>query len=147
MVVGDARLSLARKGSASSDLLIVDAFTSDAVPMHLLTREAFDLYRRVLQPEGLLLVHITNRHLDLEPVVAAAARQGLHGLVGIYNPGAGERLAAAAPSRWIALSASPSKLRQVQAETGTDFWRPLRQSKEFGGWTDDYGSILPLLKR
>lgn len=147
MVVGDARLSLARKGSASSDLLIVDAFTSDAVPMHLLTREAFALYRRVLQPEGLLLVHITNRHLDLEPVVAAAARQGLHGLVGIYNPGAGERLAAAAPSRWIALSASPSKLRQVQAETGTDFWRPLRQSKEFGGWTDDYGSILPLLKR
>lgn len=147
IVLGDARLSLARQPSASADVLIIDAFTSDAVPMHLLTREAFELYRRVLQPDGLLLVHVSNRHLNLEPVVAAAARGGYHGLVGIYDPKPEEEFLGASASRWIVLSPSKQKLDQLRTATSSDFWRQLQPEATFSGWTDDYGSILPLLKR
>ena len=76
IIVGDARLTLERAPAAAADILVVDAFSSDSVPMHLLTREAFATYRRHLAPGGLLLVHISNRYLDMEPVIAAAARDG-----------------------------------------------------------------------
>ena len=76
IVIGDARLTLDRAPPASADLLVVDAFSSDSIPMHLMTREAFGVYRRHLRPGGLLLVHISNRYLDLKPVVAAAATEG-----------------------------------------------------------------------
>jgi hypothetical protein len=79
--IGDARLSLSRAPRAGLDLLALDAFSSDVVPVHLLTREAFAVYGRALQPAGLLLVHISNRYIDLEPVVAAAAAEGWHGMV------------------------------------------------------------------
>jgi spermidine synthase len=74
--LGDARLLIERAPAASTDLLVLDAFSSDSVPMHLLTSEAFADYRRILSPNGLLMVHISNRYLDLKPVVAAAARSG-----------------------------------------------------------------------
>jgi hypothetical protein len=74
MVLGDARLSLAREPPQGFDVLVVDAFSSDAIPVHLLTREAFLLYRRHLAPGGVLAVHVSNRHLELTPVVAHAAR-------------------------------------------------------------------------
>ena len=76
IVVGDARLTLEREPTASADVLVVDAFSSDSVPMHLLTLEAFAVYRRHLSADGLLMVHISNRYLDLRPVVAAAAAHG-----------------------------------------------------------------------
>ena len=147
VVLGDARLSLAQQARGSKDVLVIDAFTSDAVPMHLLTREAFALYRRVLRPDGLLLVHISNRHLNLEPVVAAAARQGYHALVGNHEPSASEVADGASPSRWIVLSPSRERLEQVRAVTDPGFWESLRPTPGFAGWTDDYGSILPILKR
>ncbi len=79
IMLGDARLSLAREPAGRLDLLAVDAFSSDAIPIHLLTREALQVYRRALKQDGLLLIHISNRYLDLEPVLAAAAkRDGWH---------------------------------------------------------------------
>ena len=72
---GDARLSLEREPSQQFDLLALDAFSSDAIPVHLLTREAFELYGRHLKPNGVLAVHISNHYLDLEPVVANLARR------------------------------------------------------------------------
>src|SRR5690606_9264463 len=69
-VVGDARLSLAREAPRRFDLLVLDAFTSDAIPVHLLTLEAFELYRSHLAPGGFMAVNVTNRHLDLAPLVA-----------------------------------------------------------------------------
>ncbi|WP_204273851.1 hypothetical protein, partial [Stenotrophomonas maltophilia] len=74
--IGDARVRLTETQSASLDLLALDAFSSDTVPMHLLTRQAFVTYGRVLAPNGLLLVHISNRFMALAPVVSAAARDG-----------------------------------------------------------------------
>ena len=143
--LGDARLSLAADSSPSLDLLALDAFSSDAVPMHLLTREAFATYARVVQPEGLLLVHISNRFFDLKPVVAAAAAEGgWRALILDYHPTDLDRARGASLSTWIALSRSPAALRAL-AKADAD-WRPLPRYPGFKGWTDDYSSVLPLLK-
>lgn len=74
VIPGDGRLSLEREPAGQFDALIVDAFSSDSIPVHLLTREAFQLYSRHLTPEGIIAVHVTNKYLDLAPVVGAQAR-------------------------------------------------------------------------
>lgn len=141
--VGDARISLEHDAPASLDLLALDAFSSDAIPMHLMTREAFAAYARVLQPKGLLLVHISNRFLDLEPVVAAVAREGgWHAAKLYYEPP--RHTAVASASQWIALSRDPATLRALAAGGGN--WAPLTPRSGFTAWTDDYSTILPLLK-
>ncbi|VVT31271.1 conserved membrane hypothetical protein [Sphingomonas aurantiaca] len=141
--LGDARIALAHDAADSLDLLALDAFSSDSVPMHLMTREAFATYGRVLARDGLLLVHISNRFIDLEPVIAAAAREG--GWIAVemkYRPPS-LLVDRASVSDWVALSREP---RAIAALRATDFdWRPLRPRKGFTGWTDDYSTILPLL--
>src|SRR5262249_25243266 len=78
IVLGDARISIAREPPRSFDLLILDAFSSDAIPVHLITREALRLYARVLEPNGVLVFHISNRYINLEPVIGdLAADAGL----------------------------------------------------------------------
>jgi SAM-dependent methyltransferase len=72
--LGDARLSLQQEAPQRFDLLVVDAFSGDAIPVHLLTEEAFQVYWKHLKPDGVLAVHVSNRYLDLAPVVAAAAQ-------------------------------------------------------------------------
>ncbi len=141
--LGDARLSLAREATTSLDLLALDAFSSDTVPMHLLTREAFETYGRVLQPGGLLLVHVSNRFLDLTPVVAASA-EGWTGIRLDFRPGALDQQARASGSWWIALSRDPRVVKQLAA---TDpGWYPLRRRPGFRAWSDDYSTILPLIR-
>ncbi|MES3109756.1 spermidine synthase [Sphingomonas aurantiaca] len=141
--LGDARIALAHDAADSLDLLALDAFSSDSVPMHLMTREAFATYGRVLAHDGLLLVHISNRFIDLEPVIAAAAREG--GWIAVemkYRPPS-LLVDRASASDWVALSREP---RAIAALRATDLdWRPLRPRKGFTGWTDDYSTILPLL--
>jgi spermidine synthase len=141
--LGDARLSLQAEPSTSLDLLALDAFSSDAVPMHLMTREAFATYARVLARDGLLLVHISNRFIDLEPVVAAVAREnGWRAAKRHYRPSALDPDATA--SVWIALSRDPRPLAVLRAADPE--WVPLRARPGFAAWTDDYSTILPLLK-
>ncbi|OYY63011.1 spermidine synthase [Sphingomonas sp. 28-62-11] len=144
IVIGDARLNLATQSADSLDLLALDAFSSDSVPMHLMTREAFASYDRVLAPNGLLLVHISNRFLDLEPVVAAAATAGGWSAVKLlYRPGPkapeGETVSA-----WVALSRDKAVIAQLKSRGGS--WQPLNPRRGFTPWTDDYSTILPLLK-
>ena len=74
VILGDARISLAREPDGTHDLIILDAFSSDAIPVHLLTREALDLYFRKLSPHGVLAFHISNRYFDLRPVLSRLAR-------------------------------------------------------------------------
>jgi len=141
--LGDARLRIAEEPRASLDLLALDAFSSDAVPLHLLTREAFAGYARVLAPRGLLLVHVSNRFLSLEPVVAAAARDGgWHAVRLAHTPSLLE--AAASPSVWIALSRHEGTLTRLTA--GDPDWTALPARPGFAAWSDDYATILPLLK-
>jgi SAM-dependent methyltransferase len=85
VVMGDARLSLEREASQQFDLLVLDAFSSDAIPVHLLTREAFEIYLRHLRTNGVLVVHISNKYLDLQPVVRRAAEHFGLGLALISN--------------------------------------------------------------
>ena len=141
--IGDARISLEADRPASLDLLALDAFSSDAIPMHLMTREAFADYAHVLQPRGLLLVHVSNRFLDLEPVVAAAAQAGGWQAAKLYYQPA-QRTPLASASQWIALSRDPATIRTLAA--AEPHWVPLVPRAGFEAWTDDYSTILPLLK-
>ena len=145
MKIGDARLTLAASPSAAADLLVIDAFSSDAVPMHLLTREAFGVYRRRLQPSGLLMMHISNRYLDLEPIIAAAAREGWAARARHYKPDATAGLANEAGSIWIALAPREATLARLVAEHPSA-WTPL-EDRGFAPWTDDHASVLPIIRR
>jgi len=142
--LGDARVSLGAEPAHVLDVLALDAFSSDAVPVHLLTREAFATYARVLAPRGLLIVHISNRFLDLEPVVAdAAAAGGWRAAAFDYQPSILDGRASA--SSWIALSRNPAVIAAVtRGERG---WRPVAPRPGFAGWSDDYATILPLLRK
>ena len=145
IVLGDARVRLNEEPAHSLDLLVLDAFSSDAVPMHLMTLEAFATYDRVLAKDGLLLVHISNRFLSLEPVVERAAKLGGWSAAQLtYHPPLIEELNEAATSDWIALSRSPQKLAQLTARA--EGWRKLEGRPGFTPWTDDYATILPVLR-
>ena len=149
IVLGDARISLSRQAPGSLDLLAVDAFSSDAVPMHLLTREALQVYRRALSPDGVLLLHISNRYLNLEPVLAAAARQDKwHGAVFDYRPTLLEQARNMSMSVWVALAPNEDTLLALQISSAEDahLWRPLVGQTGFAGWSDDYATIIPLLE-
>lgn len=148
IVEGDARLTLAAERSARFDLLVVDAFSSDAIPLHLLTREAFDVYARTLARRGVIAMNITNRYLDLEPVIAAvAAERGWHGRIRHYLPDAAAQARDASESRWLVLAPDEARLAEVlgaaQARPGE--WKPLRRRAGIGAWSDDFSSVLPLL--
>ncbi len=143
--IGDARLLLERSPRASADLLVVDAFSSDSVPMHLLTREAFATYGEVVRPGGLILVHISNRFLDLEPVVAGAAQRGWHLRIRRYLPVPREARLQAGASDWVALSSDEHLLDRMAATSAED-WTALPPRPGFAPWTDDRASILPIVK-
>ena len=116
--------------------------------MHLLTREAVAVYGRALQPDGILLVHISNRYLDLEPVIAAGAKaDGWEAMLHQYVATDRERAENATDSTWIALSRSPRSIARLVALSGAKGnWLGLVDRPGFAGWTDDYATILPLLK-
>ncbi|MEH3037316.1 MAG: fused MFS/spermidine synthase [Sphingomonas adhaesiva] len=143
VVLGDARLSLDRHAPGSLDVLALDAFSSDAVPMHLLTREAFAGYARVLSPRGVLAVHISNRFIDLRPVVAAAAKAGgWQAMVLNHRPSTLDE--SASPSLWIVMTRDPESYALIALDGGK--WKPLRGRAGFAPWTDDAATILPLLR-
>lgn len=145
VIIGDGRLTLADQ-PGRFDLIIVDAFSSDAIPVHLLTREAFAGYLDRLSPGGSLLVHISNRNMDLRPVVAAsAAAQGLDGRVrqGAAEGGVSETLTAPALLAMVARDARA--LGPVADAAG---WQPLEVPEGFRAWTDDYSNIIdPIMRR
>ena len=144
--IGDARLTLERSAPGAADVLIVDAFSSDSVPMHLLTQEAFQSYRRHLSPNGLLLVHISNRYLDLRPVVAGDVGAGWYSRLRYFKPTSAETKLWQSGSMWIALSPSASTIAKLEQASGAEKWSALKPRPGFRPWTDDYASILPIIK-
>ena len=142
--IGDARIRLQAERPATLDLLALDAFSSDSVPMHLMTREAFGVYGRVLSPRGVLLVHISNRFLDLEPVVASAAKAGGWHTAGLTFDRPASGGVAVTGSAWIALSRDPQVIALLRARDPR--WKRLSDHPGFTPWTDDYSTILPLVK-
>lgn len=147
ILLGDARLRLAKEQPGQLDLLAVDAFSSDAVPMHLLTREAMEVYGQALQPGGLLLIHISNRYLDLRPVLAANAKEGGWHTAIFTDEVSGAPLENYT-SVWVAMSRDSGTLLLLKILSGKRGreWLPLPQKPGFTAWTDDYASTLPLMK-
>jgi hypothetical protein len=144
VVVGDARLALERVPDDAYDLLIVDAFSSDAIPVHLMTSEAVGLYLRKLSENGLLVLHISNRYVDLAPVIAAIVQaQGLAGAIQRHRPDAGTATWKAAPSQWVVVGRHQSDLQSL-LEAGP--WEePVARPGPL--WTDDYSNVVRLIKR
>ncbi len=148
IILGDARLSMARLPENSIDVLAVDAFSSDAVPMHLLTREALAVYGRAVQRDGIVLFHISNRYLDLRPVIAdIAARGGWASAMMQYVPDEEASDLNATISVWIALSRNPATIQRLIEVSGDDAgnWEALDGTPGFSGWSDDHASILPII--
>ncbi len=142
IVSGDARLSLEReRGQPAFDVLAVDAFTSDAIPVHLLTREAVEVYlARLARPDGILALHISNRQLDLEPVVRSVARSLALPICVVDR---NEREGAVWATTWVLLSRDPAVLALpdiaracVRREAGPSVRL----------WTDDYSNLFSVIK-
>ncbi len=153
--IGDARLTLAEREPASFDLLVIDAFSSDAIPMHLLTHEAFDVYETAMTKDGLLVIHISNRYVNLRPVLAVEAhRRGWALAERLNNIDVESNTTGESSSSWVAFARDENRLTELTgtvasadaANANAAMWLPVKQREGFTGWTDDYGSVLPLLK-
>jgi hypothetical protein len=120
----------------------MDAFTSDAVPVHLITKEAYKMYLGHMKKDGVLAINISNRYLDLEPVVAQAAAE--LGLSGVLVADDGDLESYYTGSSWILMSADPSifKHKNFQGAEVTN----LKPKPGFRAWTDDFSNIIRILK-
>jgi SAM-dependent methyltransferase len=149
--IGDARLKLQEVPEHSIDLLAVDAFSSDAIPLHLLTEEAFGVYQRAISPDGIVLVHISNRYINLEPVLhAMVLHDGWTAMLRYDQPTPEDERLARTGSIWVAMSRDPAAMNRLVAASasepdGRGEWEPLDKSEEARLWTDDYASVLPLI--
>ena len=145
IVLGDARLSLAREPEGYFDLLIMDAFTSDAIPMHLITREAMALYLGKLAEGGLIAFNISNRNLDLSGVMGNLVKDA--GLVPLTQrfPGASDRDLEPykVPAYWVVVARNAAEPDGLELD---DRWKVLAPDPGTGVWTDDYSNILTVLK-
>lgn len=137
IVEGDARLKLQDRPDGEFELLVLDAFSSDAIPMHLLTLEAFRLYLQKTTDEGIIALHISNRVLDLEPVIARVAeRLGITALALESAPNQREYDEGMRPSVWMVLVRKREDASQLVG------WRPAEPLPTTPLWTDDYSNIL-----
>lgn len=138
-IVGDGRLELEKMPDQSYGVIILDAFTSDSVPPHLLTREALQMYTRKLAPGGVLIFNVTNRSLDLAPMLAATARSA--GLTSITGNGAADPQKINYRSRWVAIARNEADLRPLRAKP----WRWHTPPKGGPVWTDAHSSLFGVL--
>jgi SAM-dependent methyltransferase len=140
IAMGDARLTLEREQPENFDVLAVDAFSGDAIPVHLLTREAMDLYFRHLRPDGILAVHISNRHLDLLPVLAVEARSS--GRRARVVDTEDDDAAGVFAATWVLVVAPPGDFdNEVRANSN-----PVSRARRVRLWTDDYSNLFQILK-
>jgi SAM-dependent methyltransferase len=141
IVLGDARLSLEREKSMQFDVLAVDAFSGDAIPVHLLTRQAFQLYWRHLKPDGVLAVHVSNKYLNLSPVVALAAAEMNKQAMMVSNEADDEKEIAA--SDWVLVSSRPGFFDQPEIRDADEKIEPIHGLRP---WTDDYSNLYKILR-
>jgi spermidine synthase len=161
IVIGDARLSLAneqdRGVTQEYDFLIVDAFSSDSIPVHLLTREAFVHYSKALAPDGLLMVHVTNRHLDLRPLVTRVGSELAFESLWVWTGLIPDFQSTSA--EWILLSRDPSRLSEIheylvwayeEMKIPAEAFQIKRVKPASVGhialWTDDFSDLFSVMK-
>jgi predicted O-methyltransferase YrrM len=140
VVQGDARTSLAAEAPRNFDVLVIDAFSGDAIPLHLLTTQALELYKKHLAPNGILAFHISNQHVDLEPEVALLAQSAGLQAMRVSTPPNDQRGEFSAT--WMLLTHSPGFFKVP--EVFNQAQKPAR-NPHVRVWTDDYSSLLPIL--
>jgi len=144
IVTGDGRRSLEREPKGSFSLVAVDAFSSDAIPLHLITREAIELYLSRIAQGGSLLFHLTNRYLRLEPVLGnIAADLDLVCRIRTHVPTGAEEERGYQKSTWALLTRRPANLGAIRLDRR---WRPCATDPSARTWTDDYSNPLAVIK-
>jgi len=139
IAMGDARLSLEAETPQNFDVLAVDAFSSDAIPVHLITKEALGVYFRHMKPGGIVAFHVSNRFLSLGPVVARLAQEyGAHA-VNVYEKGDDDRT----QSDWVLVSREKSALEEEHIKAVSE---PVEEQPSWRMWTDDYNNLVQVLK-
>ncbi|HVN06830.1 MAG TPA: fused MFS/spermidine synthase [Bryobacteraceae bacterium] len=138
--LGDARLSLEREAPQNLDLIALDAFSGDAIPVHLLTREALALYFRHLKPDGVLAVHVSNKYLDLQPVVTATAASLHKDAAEVDTEDQANDVFGAT---WVLVTANDAFFSQPLVRTAAVMKKPIAGMRP---WTDDYSNLFRILK-
>ena len=146
LVTDDARLALERELAEGDrqnfDVLILDTFSSDAIPAHLITKEAFAIYLQHMTPDGILIAHISNRHIDLRPVLYGLAQE--FELTGVVVDTSGNDAIDSYPSRFVILSPNPESLQIPALQR-----RSVPLDDSFGTvrlWTDDYSNLFQIIR-
>ncbi len=141
IIMGDGRLSLAKAAPHSYGVVVVDVFSSDAIPIHLLTREALSMYKDRLMNHGFLLFNISNRHLNLAPVMATLAKDlNLKAYIKVELIPKGKLQK---PSIWVLMTQDEKDISALTKENPN--WKTLDPKEAFGIWTDDYSNIIQTL--
>ena len=138
--LGDARLVLEREPPQKFDVLVIDAFSSDSIPVHLITFESLGIYRKHVKPDGVIAFHVTNRFLNLMPVVDALATA--HGVKSLWIADDGEGTLASR-SDWVLLTTNPALLEHPRL---TEAAQPIAQRPDWRLWTDDFNNLVQVLK-
>ncbi len=143
VVLGDARVSMEREPPQNFDVIAVDAFSGDSIPVHLLTKEAFELYFRHLRKDGILCVHISNKHLQLGPVVERVAKS--LGLITLEVDNEPIEEAQVFESDWV-LVARPG-ISAIETPLVRSAGAPVAERPDLRVWTDDYSNLFQIWKR
>ena len=143
VVIGDGRLQLAREPDNTFDMLLLDAFSSDSIPTHLLSEEALRMYLSKLKPRGVLLFNVSNRYLNVEKLVSAlVADAGLVGYSRFDDAGDLRKLGKSSANHLVAAR----HLEDISSIAGHPGWHPIVRPSDFQAWTDDYSSLLGLIR-
>jgi hypothetical protein len=140
IVLGDARLAMEREAPQAYDIIVIDAFSSDAIPVHLITLEALDTYLKHLSRDGVIAFHVTNRYLDLRPVVQLLAAS--RGLETAYVADDGDPVHGASTD-WVLVTRNKALFASKPFETGTE---AIEVPKGLLPWTDDFNNLFSVLK-
>jgi spermidine synthase len=139
VVTGDARISLEREAPHNFNLIVVDAFSGDSIPVHLLTREALGLYFRHLNPTGAIAFHVTNKHLELSPVVGMLARE--YGAYASLIHNSKESSRGIYVSSWVIVTRNASLYKEIGWLSS-----PIPYNGRLRLWTDDYSNLFAIIR-
>jgi hypothetical protein len=144
VVLGDARLKLAEAPDGEYGMIVGDAFSSDAIPVHLLTREAIEMYLSKLKSDGVLTIHISNRHLELEPVLGDLAQDSDLTCLSEFDADT-ENVPGKFASNWVAMARKPADLGSLPND---ERWQPCSTTSDPSSdvWTDDFSNLLSTFK-
>jgi len=143
VIIGDGRLQLEREPNGTLDLLLLDAFSSDSIPTHLLSREALEMYLVKLKPDGVLLFHVSNRYLDVEKLVSALLVDA--GLIAFsrFDDAGDLRKSGKSSSNHVVAAHRLQDLGDLPSHAG---WNRVSRPADLQPWTDDYSNLLSLIR-